>query len=614
MNNNIKKLLVLTAAGLLLVACGGSSSGTQSNSSGGGGSSQGGGGGGEGSQPIDNGDIANALQLTKITNAGKEVTGEYQLTNDIVYDSFYGDGYESTIFSGTLNGNGHTITILSESLCDTGIFFKIGAAGVVKNLKIKGVISASTLHTSVGALANYNLGTIENVVTYGENYKSGTITYDDGISSTGGKLGDYTCLDTEGGAGGIVGTNNGTIKYSINHMRVSAKVGGGGIAGINNGLISECYNMGAVGTTGAASSNVDPAYDYSVLGGIAGLNKGVVEKCLNQNQIFAARFYKLYPKTEEQMENSEYYNGTNYRIRIGGIVGMNLGTSEAGVYTGGIVRDSMNYGRIHGDRRVGGIAGESSGSITNCFSSCFAGARESLGGIVGYQSEAEPGEVKYCVSINRIRSNSRAIALEDGTEVTAPELTNNTGTSTLSNIVNYYKCARVADNCLYHNNCGEIDPLGENNATSTGNYTQDKFEDTVYNEEHWSAFVDKPDEICALNGSYQVYLHNHLKWQEVTVKVVGLDKEERELTVLKGVDYTRVCALSADKYAGSFTGINYGCNFGVREDSELANLGQKANDGMKVVFLSDKDNPNSIVDVITGNTTLYAKQVTAEQE
>ena len=92
MNNNIKKLLVLTAAGLLLVACGGSSSGTQSNSSGGGGSSQGGGGGGEGSQPIDNGDIANALQLTKITNAGKEVTGEYQLTNDIVYDSFYGDG------------------------------------------------------------------------------------------------------------------------------------------------------------------------------------------------------------------------------------------------------------------------------------------------------------------------------------------------------------------------------------------------------------------------------------------------------------------------------------------------------------------------------------------
>ena len=602
MNNNIKKLLVLTAAGLLLVACSNSNSANQSEqqSSGGGGQSQGGGGSEE------SGEIGNALQLTKITNAGKEVTGDYQLTADITYDSFYGDEYASTIFSGTLDGQGHTITILSESLCDTGLFYKIGAGGVIKNLKIKGVIVASTLHPSVGALANYNLGTIENVATYGENFKSETVTYDDGISSTGGKLGDYTCLDTEGGAGGIVGTNDGTIKYSKNYMRVSAKVGGGGIAGINNGLISECYNMGAVGTTGAASSNVDPVYDYSVMGGIAGLNKGIVEKCLNKNQVFAARHYKLYPKTEEQKTNDEYFNGTNYRIRIGGIVGMNLGSSE-----GGIVRDSMNFGRIHGDRRVGGIAGESSGTITNCFSSCFAGARESLGGIVGYQSEAAPGEVKYCVSINRIRSNSRTITLEDGTEVTAPELTNNTGSTTESNIVNYYKCARVASNCLYHNNCGEINPEGEYNVTSTGNYAQDKFEESVYNEEHWSSYVDKSDEIAALNGSYQVYLHNHLKWQEVTIKVVGLDKSEKELKVLKGMDYTHICTLSGDKYGGSFTGINYGCHLGVREDSELANLGQTPNEGMKLVFLSDKDNPNSIVDVITDSMTLYAKQIAA---
>lgn len=610
MNNNIKKLLVLTAAGLLMVACNKGGDNNQGGETSSGGTSS----GQQSGSSQDNGEISSSLQLGKITKAGKEVTGEYQLTADITYDSFYGEEYEATVFSGTLNGNGHTITILSESLCDTGLFYKIGASGVVKNLKIKGVISASTLHPSVGALANYNLGTIENVATYGENYKSGTVTYDDGMSSTSGTLGDYTCLDTAGGAGGIVGTNNGTIKYSKNYMRVSAKVGGGGIAGINNGLISECYNMGAVGTTGAASSNIDPVYDYSVMGGIAGLNKGIVEKCMNKNQVFAARHYKLYPKTEEQLTNDEYFNGTNYRIRIGGIVGMNIGTKEAEAYTGGIVRDSMNFGRIHGDRRVGGIVGESSGSVTNCFSSCFMGARESLGGIVGYQADANPGEVKYCLSISRIQSNTREIQIDAETTVTAPALTNNKGTTEISNIVNYYKCAKYADNCLFHNNCGEIDPEGQNNATSTGNYAQDKFEASVYNEEHWSEFVDTPAEIAALNGSYQVFLHNHLKWQEVTVKVIGLDKQEKEFNVLKGMNYSHISELSGDKYGGSFTGINYGCNLGVRSDSELANFGQTPNDGMKVVFLADKDNLDSVVDIIMDNTTLYAKQIAAEQE
>ena len=140
MNNNIKKLLVLTAAGLLMVACNKGGDNNQGGETSSGGTSS----GQQSGSSQDNGEISSSLQLGKITKAGKEVTGEYQLTADITYDSFYGEEYEATVFSGTLNGNGHTITILSESLCDTGLFYKIGASGVVKNLKIKGVISAST--------------------------------------------------------------------------------------------------------------------------------------------------------------------------------------------------------------------------------------------------------------------------------------------------------------------------------------------------------------------------------------------------------------------------------------------------------------------------------------
>lgn len=604
MNNKISKLLVLSAVGWLLIGCNGNNNQTPGSD---GSSGQGGGGGSSGND----GEIATALDLLKITKAGKEVTGEFTLTKDITYDSFYGEEYENTIFSGKLEGNGHTITILSESLCDTGIFYKIGQNGEINNLKIRGVIVAAKLHPSVGSLANYNEGTITNVTTYGENYKEGTVTYDDGISSTGGTLGDYTCLDTAGGAGGIVGTNKGSIKYCVNEMRVSAVVGGGGIAGVNNGLISECYNLGAIGTTGAASSNIDPTYDYSCLGGIAGVNYGVVEKCLNKNQVFAARHYKLYPKTDEQKTNDEYFSGSNYRIRIGGVVGVNVGTQSEGFYSGGIVNQCMNFGRIHGDRRVGGIAGESTGAITNCFVSCFTGARESLGGIVGYQPNDNPGEVKYCLSINRIQSNSRDITLEDGTQVTAPKLENNKGTETISNVVNYYKVARVASNCLGHNNCGEIDPEGENNVTSTGNYAQDKFEASIYDADIWSEYVASSDEIAALNSSYQVFLHNHLKWQEVSIKVIGLDKQERTLTVLKGMNYTNIC-VGSGSYSGSFTGINYGCNLGVREDSELANLGQTPNEGMKLVFLTEQGNQASAIDVITSDATLYAMQVAAQ--
>ena len=348
---------------------------------------------------VDDGIIDSADELRSLVNKGETITKDYELGADIYYSSFSNDLYLATIFDAKFDGKGHTIYLLSEDLSDTGIFYKIGSNGSIKNLNVRAVVTAGSVVPSVGAIANFNDGLIENVNVYGENYKEDSITYQDGISSTGGMVGSYADLDKEGGAGGIVGTNNGTIKLSKNYARVSAVTGGGGIAGVNNGTIEECYNMGAVGTTGTASSNNDSAYDYSTLGGIAGLNKGTIKNCINKNQVFAARYWKLYPKTDEQKENPEYSTATNYRNRIGGIAGMNLAVKEADNYVGGIITGSMNFGRVHGDMRVGGIAGESSGYIADCFASCYVGARESLGGIVGYQKDDNPGVVTHCASI-----------------------------------------------------------------------------------------------------------------------------------------------------------------------------------------------------------------------
>ena len=77
------------------------------------------------------------------------------------------------------------------------------------------------------------------------------------------------------------------------------------------------------------------------------------------------------------------------------------------------------------------------------------------------------------------------------------------------------------------------------------------------------------------------------------------------------MNYTNIC-VGSGSYSGSFTGINYGCNLGVREDSELANLGQTPNEGMKLVFLTEQGNQASAIDVITSDATLYAMQVAAQ--
>jgi hypothetical protein len=291
---------------------------------------------------------------------------------------------------------------------------------------------------------------------------------------------------------------------------------------------------------------------------------------------------------------------------------MNVGTKEGEKYTGGIIEQSMNFGRIHGDMRVGGIAGESSGLVTSCFSSCFQGARKDLGGIVGYQSDNNPGVVEYCASISRIQSNKREVALRDGSTFQAAELTDNKGTTEISNIVDYYKIAKYASYSLGHNNCGEIDPIGEHNSFSKGNYAQEAAEESFASGGYWAKYEETPAVMSGLNKSYQVYLHNHLTSQEVDVDVYDLAGNKKTLTLLKGVDYTHILTESDGTYSGTSTGIKYGCHLGVVPGSELANLGVKANSGMKIKFVTDKNNPDStVVDIITGNQALYAIQVAA---
>ena len=83
--------------------------------------------------------------------------GSYVLTEDIVLS----DGWTPVAnFSGTLNGNGHTVTLAGKPLIQS-----IARGGLVSNLILRGSVTSDA---DVGALAAVNNGTVRNCLCYAD--------------------------------------------------------------------------------------------------------------------------------------------------------------------------------------------------------------------------------------------------------------------------------------------------------------------------------------------------------------------------------------------------------------------------------------------------------------
>ena len=123
-------------------------------------------------------------------------------------------GY-GTSYTGTFDGNGKTISGLTQPLFDT-----IGSGGTVKNLTIDGEISGD----GASGVASYNSGTIVNC------------TIKAAVNATSSS------------AGGVAGTNNGTITGCVVTGNVSGIYDAGGIAAFNegDGSITACAVTGDV--------------------------------------------------------------------------------------------------------------------------------------------------------------------------------------------------------------------------------------------------------------------------------------------------------------------------------------------------------------------------------
>jgi hypothetical protein len=140
---------------------------------------------------------ADLINLANQTNPAA-LAKTYKLTADIALAGWYNKpiGNEATPFTGTFDGQGHTISGLkggNEGAFNFGFFGVIGGSGVVKNFALIGAGGEVDLYVGAGSgvVAAVNNGAIENVIV------------------------NVNALCTGNWIGGFVANNFGTIKNSI---------------------------------------------------------------------------------------------------------------------------------------------------------------------------------------------------------------------------------------------------------------------------------------------------------------------------------------------------------------------------------------------------------------
>ena len=162
-------------------------------------------------------------------------------------------GSDSRRYTGTFDGNGHTISglYIKNTTSDyyQGLFGYVDQGGTVQNLSVSGTVNSSY----VGGVVGLNSGNVENC------YNTGTVT------------GTVSASGNSSVVGGVVGYNNGSVTNCYNTGTVTGTVSSdyvGGVVGRNfGGTVENCYNTGSVSGSGNS------------VGGVVGLNSGSVTNC-----------------------------------------------------------------------------------------------------------------------------------------------------------------------------------------------------------------------------------------------------------------------------------------------------------------------------------------------
>lgn len=253
-----------------------------------------------------NGSLGNPYQITNWSDLNLmryNVSASYILMNDLssLTLGYIGIGNDWTVvgnesndyigfnwFSGTFDGNGHTISDLIVTTCgwrECGLFGE--SDGIISNV---GMINTTILadSDSAGSLLGYNYGIVSNCLSFA-NISGGFAT------------------------GGLVGYNDnyygeGIIIDSYSFGNVHGIDNAGGLVGFNTGTITDSLAVGFV--------NATPNYlQTSDIGGIVGESAGtVVESFYDLNVSGLSDNDRGTPKTTDELQNISTFENWNITL------------------------------------------------------------------------------------------------------------------------------------------------------------------------------------------------------------------------------------------------------------------------------------------------------------
>ena len=367
-------------------------------------------------------------------------------------------GNSSVAFTGTFDGDGHTIS---------GMF-----------------INTTSSHN--GLFGN-NSGTVQNL-TVADSWVYG---------------GKYTA--------GIVGINGGSIIKTINHGSISGSGDcTGGISGQSNGpypqksLISSSTNYGIIKGKGFTGGITGQAYQASVENVE---NHGFVEGFSNVGGIAGRGAYTYVSSYFMDCKNAVNYANISGENNVGGILG-GAGYVSPTISSGNIlatVNNAKNEGRIWGKMYVGGIIGTANRvSINNAGNTASVEGSDYISGIVGNLLGSKSN---YLYNTGNISGSTYVggIIGYNGEGVTSAAYSTGKvdGDSLVGLMIGYNYNTTMAD--YYYLKQGEQEPFGLNNS---GGVATPKNEDEMKSSDFAELLGDEFIYESGLNNGYPV-----LKWE-----------------------------------------------------------------------------------------------------
>lgn len=305
--------------------------------------------------------ICTAEQLHDIGTAQYDWDKHFRLMADIGlsnYSKFNIIGRDlSNPFTGSFNGNGHTIFNLTY-IETSGIANKVGLFGYVNGFMGKTVIKDlglidPNIDSGGGNYVGSLVGQLFDGTIIGCYVRGGSVSGGDYV---GGLVGGYTptsmptrrkiidcyCTSTVLGnsnVGGLVGSYDGTITSSYFAGDVAGNKSVGGLLGDGfYGEISNCYSTGRV-------------LGIHQVGGLVGstMGYGVLVRSTSSSSVFGFD-------------------------QVGGLVGLNIYGEISNCYCTGSVSAAAD---------VGGLAGVNQGAVSNCYSAGSVEGTTTVGGLIG---------------------------------------------------------------------------------------------------------------------------------------------------------------------------------------------------------------------------------------